>query len=401
MKLSQFLSSKSSQIIVAMIIGVIVGTYLGPDSKPLAEVGKIIIQLIKVAAIPLLFLTIIRSIVTSDVELKDGRKLIFFTTINSTIALVIGLCFSNFFRPGEHLNISSPVSADTVPAVQKLDWLLTLKSYLPTSIVSPFAENAIIPVVIMAVLIAAAMRAVKSGATATTKPLEDLVDILLQVTEKILFWMISLIPIAILFVVAYSVGQYGFAPFKGLMAYVGVAIAGMLFHILFTHQLWVKFYAKIPLRKFWQAARDPIFYALGTNSSLATLPITLKALKKLNISERASSLGACIGTNLNNDGIILYEAMAVFFVAQAHGIDLSLTQQIYIAGLCLVAAIGVAGIPEAGFVSLTLVLVTAGMPVEFLPLLLTVDWIVARARSVTNSLSDMVISILIDKTNSR
>ena len=104
-----------------------------------------------------------------------------------------------------------------------------------------------------------------------------------------------------------------------------------------------------------------------------------------------------VGTNFNNDGIILYEGMAVLFVAQAHGLHLDLGQQLLAAGACLVAAMGVAGVPEAGFISLALVLNTVGLPVDILPLLLTVDWILGRARSVTNVLSDMVLSIMIDR----
>jgi DAACS family dicarboxylate/amino acid:cation (Na+ or H+) symporter len=119
------------------------------------------------------------------------------------------------------------------------------------------------------------------------------------------------------------------------------------------------------------------------------------------VSKSSSTLGACVGTNLNNDGIILYEAMAVLFVAQAHGLHLTLGQQLSAAFSCLVAAMGIAGIPEAGFISLSLVLATVGLPVELLPLLLTVDWILARARSVVNVLGDMMISILIDRAAGR
>jgi DAACS family dicarboxylate/amino acid:cation (Na+ or H+) symporter len=134
-------------------------------------------------------------------------------------------------------------------------------------------------------------------------------------------------------------------------------------------------------------------YALGTNSSLATLPLTLEALDRLNVPKAASRLGACVGTNLNNDGIILYEAMAVLFVAQAYGIDLSLGEQLAAALMSLAAAIGVAGVPEAGVISLSLVLTAVGLPLEIVPLLLTVDWIIARMRSATNVLSDMTVSI--------
>jgi Na+/H+-dicarboxylate symporter len=118
---------------------------------------------------------------------------------------------------------------------------------------------------------------------------------------------------------------------------------------------------------------------------------------RLGVSRASSTLGAMVGTNLNNDGIILYEGMAMLLVAQAHGVHLGIGQQLLAAGTCLVAAMGVAGIPEAGFISLALVLNTVGLPVDILPLLLTVDWILGRARSVTNVLSDMVLSIMIDR----
>jgi Na+/H+-dicarboxylate symporter len=115
----------------------------------------------------------------------------------------------------------------------------------------------------------------------------------------------------------------------------------------------------------------------------------------LGVPRSASALGACVGTNFNNDGIILYEGMAVLFVAQASGLDLSLGQQVHVAVMCMIAAMGVAGVPEAGFISLALVLNTVGLPLEILPLLLTVDWIIARGRSGVNVLSDMLLSILI------
>jgi DAACS family dicarboxylate/amino acid:cation (Na+ or H+) symporter len=171
----------------------------------------------------------------------------------------------------------------------------------------------------------------------------------------------------------------------------------MTLHVVLWYQLLIAVWARMPLRRFWGQAREPMIYAIGANSSLATLPLTLAALDRLRVSRSSSALGACVGTNLNNDGIILYEGMAVLFVAQAHGLGLDLGQQLLAAGACLVAAMGVAGIPEAGFISLALVLNTVGLPVEILPLLLTVDWVLGRARSGVNTLSDMVLSLLIDR----
>jgi DAACS family dicarboxylate/amino acid:cation (Na+ or H+) symporter len=177
-------------------------------------------------------------------------------------------------------------------------------------------------------------------------------------------------------------------------------VGGLVLHVIITYHAWLLLIARMPLRMFWREAKEPVVYAAGANSSLATLPVTLRALDRLGVSRSASTLGACVGTNFNNDGIILYEGMAVLFVAQAMGIDLSLSQQLIAAGACMFAAMGVAGVPEAGFVSLALVLNTIGLPLEILPLLLTVDWIIARGRSMTNVLSDMVLSILIERKRS-
>ncbi len=141
----------------------------------------------------------------------------------------------------------------------------------------------------------------------------------------------------------------------------------------------------------------PVLNAWGCNSSLAALPLTLDALEKLKVSKASSRLGACVATNLNNDGILLYEAMAVLFVAQAHGLHLGVGQQIEILLLCVIAAIGITGVPEAGIISLSIVLVTVGMPLEILPLLLTVDWVIARGRSVVNVLSDIIVSLAVDR----
>ena len=230
---------------------------------------------------------------------------------------------------------------------------------------------------------------------------EKAVATLRRAMEVLLSWIIQAVPLAVFGVVASSIGKYGLDPLKGLAAYVGVGLLGLILHPLIVYQSWLVAYVRMPLSRFWREAREPVVYAAGANSSLATLPVTLKALDGLGVSKSSSTLGACVGTNLNNDGIILYEAMAVLFVAQAHGLHLTMGQQLSAAFSCLVAAMGIAGIPEAGFISLSLVLATVGLPVELLPLLLTVDWILARARSVVNVLGDMMISILIDRASGK
>ena len=395
------------QIILAMVIGGIVGPLLGTArAAPLGELGKLVIQLIKAVATPLLFFAIVNAILRTELRGRAGLRMLAFATINACIALAIGLLISNLFHPGRSLQAVAPAGAAAVPAAyadKKLDFVKTLAGYIPANLVQPFAENVILAVVLLALLLGFALRAIRGepDVASGARTIDDAVAALLRVMEVVLGWVIRLVPIAVFGVVAKTVAEHGFAPLRGLGIYVAIGLGGMALHIALTYQLWIRVGARLPLRRFWSEAREPAIYAAGANSSLATLPLTVRALDRLGVSRSSSTLGAMVGTNFNNDGIILYEGMAVLLVAQAHGLHLDLGQQLVAAATCLVAAMGVAGVPEAGIISLALVLNTVGLPVDILPLLLTVDWILGRARSVTNVLSDMVLSIMIDRGRAR
>jgi DAACS family dicarboxylate/amino acid:cation (Na+ or H+) symporter len=390
-------------ILVAMAAGLVVGPLLGPSAAPFGELGKLVIQLIKAVATPLLFLAIVHAVLKTEIGLRAGAKMLVFATINASLALTVGLVLSNAIQPGSHLATAIPASppeAIASYAAKKIDLVETIASYVPANLLTPFIENQIITLVGVALLSGVALRRVRGEqvreGNQAYRAIEDGVATALRALEVVLGWVVKLIPLAVFGVVTKTVGQYGFAPLKGLGVYVVVALSGLLLHVVLTYQAWLVFWVRMPLREFWRAAREPVVYALGANSSLATLPVTLRALDRLGVSKASSTLGACVGTNFNNDGILLYEAMAVLFVAQAHGIHLDLGQQLLVAVASMVAAMGVAGVPEAGFISLALVMNTVGLPLEILPLLLTVDWVVARCRSAINVLSDMTLSILVD-----
>jgi DAACS family dicarboxylate/amino acid:cation (Na+ or H+) symporter len=390
------------QIIAGMVIGVVVGPALGSRAAPLGELGKLVIQLIKAVATPLVFLAIVNAILRTEIKGRAGVRMLALALINACVALAIGLLLANLLHPGQSLQAIAPPSAAPALAAyadKKIDLVKTLAGTIPANLVQPFADNSILSVVLLALLLGFALRAVRGEAAvaAGARAIDDGVAALLRVMEIVLGWVIRLVPIAVFGVVAKIVAEHGFAALKGLGMYVGTGLLGMALHIAITYQLWLAIGARLSLRRFWREAKEPVIYAAGANSSLATLPLTVRALDRLGVSRASSTLGAMVGTNLNNDGIILYEGMAMLLVAQAHGVHLSLGQQLIAAGSCLVAAMGVAGIPEAGFISLALVLNTVGLPVDILPLLLTVDWILGRARSVTNVLSDMVLSIMIDR----
>jgi DAACS family dicarboxylate/amino acid:cation (Na+ or H+) symporter len=347
----------------------------------------------------LVFFSIVDALITAKLSWAGARKLGVVVLINTSVALLIGLTLSNAVQPGGYFERSvATIEGLQPPNVDSIDFGKIISSIIPTSIVAPFAENNVIAVVLLALLLGTALRQHLTGGKADYELVqaERMIRTVLSVWSSGLMLLVRLVPFAVFCVTARTVGEYGFEPFKGLSLYIALAITGMVLQIVVVYPIWIRFVGGIPLRHFISLARKPVVYAFGTNSSLATLPLTLEALDSLKVSKSSSRLGACVGTNLNNDGIVLYEAMAVLFVAQAFGFHLTLEQQLLAAGMSLIAAIGVAGVPEAGVVSLSLVLTAVGLPLEIVPLLLTVDWVVARMRSVTNVLSDMTVSIGID-----
>lgn len=392
-----------ARILTAMAAGALVGLLAGPRATPLGEAGKVIITLIKALAAPLLFFAILDAFLRTTIHGRSAARMVAISLTNAAIALAIGLLLSNLLRPGEasaalqRAAASAPI-ATTPP--QRLDFARVVSGLVPTSIGAPFVENSILAIVVIGVLLGAALRHVKAEQMARGEEgwrhVEDGVAALLRAFELILSWIIAVVPLAVFGVVAQTVGQHGFAPFAGLGPYVGVALLGLAIQVLVVYQTWLALTGG-GLRSFWRGGRDAIVYASGASSSLATLPVTLRCLDRMGVSPASARLAACVGTNLNNDGILLYEAMAVLFVAQAHGMALSLPQQAAAALVCLAAGVGIAGVPEAGLISLSLVLATVGLPLQLLPLLLTVDWLLSRARAMTNVTSDMLVAVLLDR----
>ena len=386
-------------ILVSILVGIGLGVALGKGAAPLGNVGKLYIDLIKAVATPLLFFAILDAIVSSEVQWKSAHRFLGVCTINTTIAATIGLTLANVFEPGKHLDLRDKILNPGLLAQakdHKVDVIGFIENLLPKTIVEPFATSNILSVAFLSVLIGCALRTYKNVNEPWVADWERLIHGGYKVFETIITWLVVLTPLAVCAVIAKSVGENGFTHLVGLIPYVGFVILGLCIQTFVVYPAWLLITRRVKLRDFWREALPPMLNGFGINSSLANLPLTLKALDRLGISKESSRMGACIGTNLNNDGILLYEAFGVIIVAQALGLHLPLGSQITIAFMCVLTALGIAGVPEAGLISLAVILGTLGMSAEILPILLTVDWIIARMRSVTNVVADMTTSIVID-----
>lgn len=380
------------QTLVAMVVGALLGLWLGKQVAPLAAVAKWIIEVIKWLAVPLIFLAIFDAFAQQAFHGKGVAALFGVAIGNGLCAVAIGLAISNLLHPGQWMDLRGAELAH-----------LSSKGFRapdasPVQALAMMAKSPMVVAIVSAVVLGALWLAIRPriGPTTPLARVPDLAGRGLRWVTAALAWIVRLTPIAVFASVAKVFGEHGTRLVGGLLAYLLVCLGGMALHVTIVYHGWVLGIARIGARRFWRAARDPVVYAFGVNSSLATLPMTLKALDEIGTTPGAARLSACVGTNFNNDGILLYEVVAVLFLAQAFGVELSLPQQLLTAVICVAATIGVGGVPEAGIISLALVLGAVHLPVEAIPLLLSVDWLIARCRSVVNVLGDMAVAVAID-----
>ena len=264
---------------------------------------------------------------------------------------------------------------------------------VPGSVVEPLVSNNVIGVIIIAVAVGIAARKLAPERTAA---ILSAAEIAFELIIKILHWIIALVPLAVFGKVVFVVGTQGFAPFKALAWFIFAVLLGLALQGMY-YLLRVKFGSWVRPMDLIRGTRDALVMAFTTASSTATMPVTYENLwQRVGIREESASLGALVGSNFNNDGTALYEAMSALFISQMIGANLSIKDQVLVVLTSIVASVGAAGIPEAGLVTMTLVFNAVHLPIGYIALLLPVDWFLDRCRTAINVMGDMNVSCLLD-----
>jgi Na+/H+-dicarboxylate symporter len=377
------------RILGGLVLGVVAGLLLGATAQPLDWPAKIILRLLGALAPVLILVAVVRAIMTADIHGRLALRMLGLLLLNTVMAIVVGLVVANVLKPGIGANLSHPASGLQV----KGDIVNQLLDNIPDSLLRPFVENRVIGVVLIAVAFGIAARRLPAQQHELA---ENLCEMGFSVILEMLHWVIALVPLAVFGKVASIIGVSGFRPFVALGWFVAAVLLALLLQcsyylIRIRAGSWVRPWALLV------GTRDALIMAFSTASSTATMPVTYARLReRVGLREQSASLGALVGSNFNNDGTALYEAMAALFVAQLLGVHLSLVQQLMVVLTSVIASIGAAGIPEAGLVTMTLVFSAVKLPTEYIALLLTVDWFLDRCRTTINVLGDMNVACLLE-----
>lgn len=371
--------------------------------------GDLFLNILKAVVVPL----IICSMVAGVSALGDVRKIggVFGFTfgyymLTTLVAVVIGLCMVLLFKPGSGMDHTATVDLCTKTIRSMPDagtWYQSLfdvfRGMFPANIFAAAAESKVLGLIVFSLIFGAVLTTLGERGKQVARLFETINDALMKIV-RLVIW---LAPIGVAGIVAARIGKAG----GGEMVWIEL---GRLVKYFFTVMSGLSIHAFIvlPLILFFMAKRNPLKYALhyvealltafSTASSAATLPITFKnAEENAKISEEASGFVLPLGATINMDGTALYEAVAAIFIAQAYGIDLTGVQMIVVVLTATLAAVGAAAIPEAGLVTMVLVLTAINVPIEGIGLLLSIDWLLDRFRTTVNVWGDSVGAAVVDR----
>ncbi len=292
--------------------------------------------------------------------------------------------------------VIKPREAEKVTAKKDRNIVSTLKDVviglIPVNIFKAMVEMDVLPLIVFSVFLGAVLTVLGE----VGRPVIQFVSGINEAIMKLVHWLMYFAPIGIAGLLAGRIGKAGgftdFLPeLQAVGKYFGTVVIGLVIHGFITLPLILMAFGRRNPWKYFLGVAKALMNAFSTASSSATLPLTMEGVEEGNkISNRTSSFVLPLGATINMDGTALYEAVAVVFIAQMYGADLSLANQIVIALTATLAAIGAAGIPEAGLVTMVIVLNAVNLPVEGITLILTVDWLLDRFRTTVNVWGDSV-----------
>ncbi|RDI29205.1 aerobic C4-dicarboxylate transport protein [Pseudacidovorax intermedius] len=389
------------QVIVAIVIGVLLGHFypaLGTDMKPL---GDGFIKLIKMIIAPIIFCTVVVGIAGMEDMKKVGKTggyaLLYFE-IMSTVALIIGLIIVNVVKPGAGMNVdpasldTKAIAAYTAPGKMQstTEFLLAI---IPNTVVDAFAKGEMLQVLLVAVLFGFALH--RFGGRGTL--VFDMIEKSSHVLFVIVGYIMKVAPIGAFGAMAFTIGKYGVGSLKQLAFLMGTFYATCFVFVFLVLGIVARMHG-FSIWKLVKYIKEELLIVLGTSSSEAALPRIMAKLENLGVRKSTVGLVVPTGYSFNLDGTSIYLTMAAVFIAQATNTQLDITHQITLLLVLLLTSKGAAGVTGSGFIVLAATLSAVGhVPVAGLALILGIDRFMSEARALTNLVGNTVASVVVGK----
>jgi proton glutamate symport protein len=387
----RFRVTLTQQILVGLVLGCLIGWLAPSFAVSLKPASDLFLRLIRMVLGPLLFTTLVAGIAGAGGKMvgRLGLKAIVWFELATTVALFLGLLAANVIKPGVGVALGGDVSA-----VDKLAKAKTASEFVldivPTSIFDAMSRNAVLQIVVFSVFLGLAV----SAAGRKAALVKDLAEAGAEAMFKLVGFVMRYAPIGVGAAIAVTLGTSGAAVLLPLLKCVVALYAALIafFLLLFTA---LRVLTRTHMPTFLKAIREPAIIAFTTSSSDAALPRAMQVLEQLGIPRRIVGFVVPTGYAFNLDGSTLYLSLAVVFVAQAAGVDMSLGEQLEAMLVLMLASKGVAGVPRAALVVLAGALTAFRLPAEGVAILLGIDALMDMGRTCVNVVGNCVAAVIV------
>ena len=398
--------SLSTIILIALLTGAIFGIlihYFIPEgyfrdtiliNGILYVLGNGFIRLMQMLVVPLVFCSLVcGAMAIGDTKTLGtvGVKTIIFYLITTALAVCLALSVASLINPG--LGMHETVS-DTSAAVETttINFADTLLNIIPKNIFNSLANGDMLPVIVFALFTGILLASMGNRVSTVANFFSQFNDIMMEMTTAVM----KVAPVGVFCLIAKTFAGIGFDAFVPMLKYMGSVILALALQCFVVYQVLLFLFTRLNPFRFIRKFFPVMTFAFSTSTSNATIPLSIDTLfKKIGVSKRISSFTIPLGATINMDGTSIMQGVAVIFIAQAYGIDLTPSALATVVATATVASIGTAGVPSVGLVTLSMVLTSVGLPTEGIALIMGIDRILDMLRTAVNITGDAVCTTII------
>jgi len=403
------------QVLGAIFLGLLTGLWTSQTPETIAEpigaflgfVGNLFLNALKMLIVPLVTSSVVSAVISLSNSSTEslgrlGLRTLSFYAVTSTLAIITGLLWVNLLGPGRGgdgsnvattLGLKTEMDMATFEEHHITEMAHILEQFFPANIVDAAANGQLLGLIVFCLLFG-----IFSGSLSPEQQQfqRQFWDSAAKIMMKITEWVMKFAPIGAFALVAHVVSETGLASLKPLSGFAITVILALSSHMLITMPLLLFFVGRVSPVQHYRAMLPVMAMAFSTSSSSATLPLTMECVERdSGVSKDIAGFVLPIGATVNMDGTALYECVAALFLAQAYGIDLSMTTQALVVAIALFSSIGVAGVPAASLVAISIILTSIGLPIEGIAALLVVDRLLDMLRTTTNVFGDSCCAVII------
>lgn len=398
--------SLSTQIFIALISGAILGVlihYFMNDgylkNTIIVEgvfyvIGQGFIRLMQMLVVPLVFCSLVcGSMAIGDTKTlgKVGVKTILFYIFTTAVAVCLALGVALMIDPGIGVNIDVVETADVVTKTDQ-SFVEIILDIIPKNPIQAMAEGDMIPIIVFALFVGIMLAKLGSSASTVANFFSQFNDIMMEMTMAIM----KVAPIGVFALIARTFANIGFSAFLPMLKYMGCVIFALVLQCFGVYQILLFVFTRLNPIKFLKKFFPVMTFAFTTATSNSTIPISIDTLdRKIGVSKQISSFTIPLGATINMDGTSIMQGVAVIFISQVYGIDLSMADLLTVVATATLASIGTAGVPSVGLVTLAMVLSSVGLPTEGIALIMGIDRILDMMRTAVNITGDAVCTTIV------